>query len=218
MPTKTHPILKNMIPIVDSIAKTFGKNCEVVLYDFSNLQSSVIAVGNGQVTGREVGNPIPEAILKSLKANKTENEISFKSKGKDGKILKSTIVYIKDDVGKPIGCLCINIDISEYIMVKNTLEDLCEINSGEEMPVEPYGGNVNDVLENIVNTTIENYGKPVNFMTKEEKVNMVKMLDAKGTFLIRGAIDYVAKILCVSRYTIYNYLDEIRVGDDLSKY
>ncbi|SNX55166.1 PAS domain-containing protein [Thermoanaerobacterium sp. RBIITD] len=218
MPSKTHPILKNMIPVVESIAKTFGKNCEVVLYDFSNLQSSVIAVGNGHITGREVGNPIPEIILKALKSNKTDNEVNFKSKGKDGKILKSTTVYFKDDSGRPIGCLCINIDISEYIMVKNTLQDLCEINDGEELSAEPYSGNVNDVLENIVNTTIENYGKPVNFMSKEEKVNMVKMLDAKGTFLIRGAIDYVAKILCVSRYTIYNYLDEIRVGDDLSKY
>lgn len=218
MPTRVHPLLKNFIPVVDGIAKTFGKNCEVVLYDFSNLQSSAIAVGNGHITGREIGNPIPEAILKSLKANKTDNEVNFKTKGRDGKILKSTILYIKDDAGKPIGCLCINIDISEYIMVKNTLEDLCEISDGEEAPVEPYGGSVNEVLENIVNTTIENYGKPVNFMSKEEKVNMVKMLDAKGTFLIRGAIDYVAKILCVSRYTIYNYLDEIRVGDDLSKY
>lgn len=70
MPTKVHPLLKNFIPVVDGIAKTFGKNCEVVLYDFSNLQSSAIAVGNGHITGREIGNPIPEAILKSLKANK----------------------------------------------------------------------------------------------------------------------------------------------------
>lgn len=218
MPQKIHPILKNIIPVVESIAKTFGKNCEVVLYDFSNLQSSVIAVGNGNITGREVGNPIPESILKALRANKIENEVNFRSKGKDGKILKSTTVYFKDESGKPVGCLCINIDISEFILVKNTLQDFCELNDDEGINIESYGNNVNDVLENIVNTTIENYGKPVNFMSKEEKVNMVKLLDTKGTFLIRGAIDYVAKILCVSRYTIYNYLDEIRVGDDLTKY
>jgi predicted transcriptional regulator YheO len=47
-------------------------------------------------------------------------------------------------------------------------------------------------------------------MSKEEKVQICKQLDAQGAFLIKGAIDYVAAILCVSRYTIYNYLDEIR--------
>ncbi|MDI6605288.1 MAG: PAS domain-containing protein [Thermoanaerobacteraceae bacterium] len=216
MPQKTHPVLRGIVPIVKGIAKTFGRNCEVILYDFSNFQNSVLDVENGNITGKEKGSPIPEAILKALKANNTQSEINFKSKSKDGKILKSSIIYIYDEEGKAIGCLCINIDISEYIMVKNTLQELCDINDSEqEIAVESYGGNVNDVLENIVNNTIENYGKPVNFMTKEEKVNMVKLLDAKGTFLIRGAIDYVAKMLCVSRYTIYNYLDEIRVGGSL---
>ncbi|QSZ26840.1 PAS domain-containing protein [Aceticella autotrophica] len=216
MPQKIHPVLRGIVPIVKGIAKTFGRNCEVILYDFSNFQNSVLDVENGNITGKEKGSPIPEAILKALKANNTQSEVNFKSKSKDGKILKSSIIYIYDEEGKAIGCLCINIDISEYIMVKNTLQELCDINDSEqEIAVESYGGNVNDVLENIVNNTIENYGKPVNFMTKEEKVNMVKLLDAKGTFLIRGAIDYVAKMLCVSRYTIYNYLDEIRVGGSL---
>ena len=49
------------------------------------------------------------------------------------------------------------------------------------------------------------------YLTKDEKVQIVNKLDRQGAFLIKGAIDYVAKVLCVSRYTIYNYLDEIRV-------
>ena len=50
-------------------------------------------------------------------------------------------------------------------------------------------------------------------MTKDDKVEIVRTLDQKGAFLIKGAIDYVAKVLCVSRYTVYNYLDEVRVGE-----
>ena len=49
-------------------------------------------------------------------------------------------------------------------------------------------------------------------MSKEDKVSIVEALEEKGVFLIKGAVDYVAKVLCVSRYTIYNYLDEIRVN------
>jgi predicted transcriptional regulator YheO len=69
------------------------------------------------------------------------------------------------------------------------------------------------MLSSIVNKTLESVGKPVAFISKEEKVNIVQLLDEKGVFLIKGAIDYVAKVLCVSRYTVYNYLDEIRVND-----
>jgi len=39
---------------------------------------------------------------------------------------------------------------------------------------------------------------------------VVKSLDERGIFLIKGAVENVAKFLDVSRYTIYNYLDEIR--------
>ncbi|MBE3591646.1 MAG: PAS domain-containing protein [Thermoanaerobacter sp.] len=214
----THPILKSMIPVLEGIANTFGKNCEVALHDFSSPQNPIIAIINPHVTGREVGAPLPEAILKVLKSDNIENLINYKNKSNDGKILKSSVIFIKDEDGKPIGCLTINIDISEFIMVKNTLSEFCEVADTTEENRESYAGSVSDVLESIVNTALENYGKPVNFMTKEEKVQIVKMLDAKGTFLIRGAVDYVAKILCVSRYTIYNYLDEIRVGEDFGKY
>ena len=72
---------------------------------------------------------------------------------------------------------------------------------------------INDVLSNIVNRTLDSKGKPVAFMSKEEKVNIVQILEDKGVFLIKGAVDYIAKVLCVSRYTIYNYLDEIRVNN-----
>jgi predicted transcriptional regulator YheO len=75
------------------------------------------------------------------------------------------------------------------------------------------GASINEVLCNLVNSVLEASGKPVAYMTKEDKVDIVKVLDQKGAFLIKGAIDYVAKVLCVSRYTVYNYLDEVRVGE-----
>ena len=78
---------------------------------------------------------------------------------------------------------------------------------------ESYGSTVNEMLSSIVNKTLDSVGKPVAFISKDEKVNIVQLLDDKGVFLIKGAIDYVAKVLCVSRYTVYNYLDEIRVND-----
>lgn len=37
---------------------------------------------------------------------------------------------------------------------------------------------------------------------------MVKTLDAKGAFLIKKSIDRVADYLGISRFTVYNYLNQ----------
>ena len=62
---KVHPIIISLIPIVKTIAQTFGRNCEIVLYDLSGLQHSIIAIENGHVAGRKIGDPITDFSLAS---------------------------------------------------------------------------------------------------------------------------------------------------------
>jgi len=209
-----HPILKAMLPMVEGIAKTFGKNCEVVLHEITDTKRSILAIYNGHVTGRSVGSPMLDVGLKAIrKGNDADNVLNYKNKSSDGKVLKSSTTFVRNERNEIIGCLCINIDISEFVVAKRSLEELIETDTKVELNVGDFAtNNVNDVLMNIVSETLEAYGKPVAYMNKEEKVNIVKQLDDQGAFLIKGAIDYVAKFLCVSRYTIYNYLDEIRVN------
>lgn len=47
-------------------------------------------------------------------------------------------------------------------------------------------------------------------MKKHHKAAVVRELDEAGFFLIRDSVDHVAGRLDVTRYTIYNYLSEIR--------
>lgn len=210
-----HPILKNMVHLVEGIANTFGKSCEVVLHDVRNPDNSIVAIANGHVTNRVVGGPMSEYGLADLrKGDFSNNKVNYLKKTKDGRVLKSTSMYIKDEQGNLIGFLCINYDISELIVIKNIIGDITYIN--DEYNVVSAEGNgtedtINDVLARIVDKVLVSMGKPVAFLGKEEKVHMVQLLELQGVFLVKGAIDYVAKVLCVSRYTIYNYLDEIRV-------
>lgn len=44
-------------------------------------------------------------------------------------------------------------------------------------------------------------------MKKEDNIRTVKIIDEKGGFLIKGAINKVANKLSGSRHTIYNYLE-----------
>ncbi len=51
---------------------------------------------------------------------------------------------------------------------------------------------------------------PVELMKKQHKAAVVRELDEAGYFLIKDAVDFLAAELKVTRYTIYNYLNEIR--------
>ena len=45
--------------------------------------------------------------------------------------------------------------------------------------------------------------------TRQDKQRVVRMLDERGAFLLRGAVDDIADAMGVSRITIYNYLHAI---------
>lgn len=202
--------VKSFIPIAKGISETFGSNCEVIVHDFSQEGNmTIVAAFNGHITGRKVGVPLDKVTFEKINRYKDGEDIyNYTGKG-IGRELKSTTMFIKNNAGNNIGCLCINYDITDLLVFKPQLDELIKINKSE---VEELGviNRVNDVLLELVNTTIKSYNRPVIYLTKEEKVNIVRILEDKGVFMIKGAIDFVAEALQVSRYTIYNYLDEIR--------
>jgi predicted transcriptional regulator YheO len=213
MQKNPHPILNNFIPLVSGLAKTFGENCEVVLHDFTDLKNSIVAIENGHVTNRDINSSMPDlTYIKVKKGEIEENMINYTGKSRDGRVLKSSTFYIRDDNEKVIGCLCINFDLTELVAVKRVLNDIMKIDSDIVITKqeEESENKVNKVLEDLVTDTVNNMGKPIIYMTKEDKVNIVKKLNSQGAFLIKGSVEYLANVLCVSRFTIYNYLDEIK--------
>lgn len=211
MSQSIHPNLKQMIPFVHGVAKTIGKHCEVVLHDFSKLPDSIIAISNGHVTGRAVGSPQTEHSLSVIKHKKNDSDfISYSSKTIDGKLLKSSSFFIRDENGVAIGVFCINIDLTAIVAASMILDDMSALEPTKKEDKAENPAHVMEILNKIVEETVEKAVSPVAYLSKEHKVDIVKKLDEQGAFLIKGAIDYVAEVLCVSRYTIYNYLVEVR--------
>lgn len=197
----------------------FGKKCEVVLHDFTIPQHSIVEIENGHVTGRKIGDPITDFALSIWRKNgygkkKDDKIVNYRTKTKDGKILRSSSVFIRDDQKKIIGCLCINYDLTEYLMFNKIIGEFCNTidldNEKSKEEAETFTNDVDDVLENIIRKAIDEVGKPVSMMQKEDKLMVAKIVDEKGGFLIKGAINQLASEISVSRYTIYNYLDELK--------
>jgi|SRR5690625_631355 len=211
MPNKKNiEILNRYIPIADMIFENFGRHCEVVVHNFENLNSSIqYIVGN--VTGRKTGAPITNVILKYLNkyGDNIKDMLGFTTRTKDGKFLKTSISFIRDDQGTVIGCMGINFDITGFVAVNQFIRDFSETNDLNDIgpELELHENNIEDTFKTIVQMTLNSIGTPPKEMRREEKMLFVKRLEGKGVFLIQGSVDRISNILGVSKQTIYNYLE-----------
>ncbi|HZG73805.1 MAG TPA: helix-turn-helix transcriptional regulator [Chondromyces sp.] len=214
---ETTKILKSYIPIADMIVATFGSNCEVVIHDLRNVQSSLIYI-KGSVTGRELGAPTTEVILKELRTygDNVKDMLGRTSQTRDGKFIKTSTSFIRNQEGKVIGFLGINFDVTAFSMVNQIISEFSVIHDLDQIgrPMnESYAKNIEEVFENLIQNTLLDIHIPIGDMTREDKIFFVKQLDEKGAFLIQGSVERVAEVLGVTKQTIYNYLEETRTDN-----
>jgi len=208
-------MLQSLIPVVKMLAQTFGPDCEVVLHDLSRPQASRILIEHSHVTGRQVGMPIGDLIVRVLRSPRFRDDMlaNYATQTQDGRTLKSSTAIIRDGNGAAIGALCMNIDVSRFASAADALQGLAHIEdpqAPDDVEVEVKDGNVWDVVDRIITQVVDAYGPNVDLLDRNQKVEIVRFLYEKGVFLIKGGVEHVARKLGVSRFTVYNYVDEVR--------
>ncbi|RZV45288.1 MAG: DNA-binding protein [Acidimicrobiales bacterium] len=73
-------------------------------------------------------------------------------------------------------------------------------------------GTLHDALQEMIRSAEREIGSDSASWSREEKQRVVRMLDERGAFLLRGAVDDIAEVMGVSRITIYNYLNAIEAS------
>ena len=202
--------LKN---IAKGVAAQFGANCEVVIHEISpnSAEHSILAIENGHVTGRKVGDGSSQVVLeqigKTIDTETAEDRHSYLTKTPGGKLLKSSTVYIRDEQGKVAALFCINFDVTSLTVASNVLQELAAPQDLQSAP-ERISPNVNDVLDDLIEHSVRLIGKPVELMTKEDKMRAIRFLSERGALLITKSRDKIAKHFGISKYTLYSYLDQ----------
>lgn len=203
--------------IGEFIARQFGEDCEVVLHDLTRpYDSTIVAIWNGHITGREVGGSGTDAGLSILRGTVSpKDEYNYINTTKDGRILRSSSKYFKDKNGNAVGSLCINYDITGLTMGQKALANLlCQEEPQQEKSHsgEIFTSNIDELLETMMQDAVASTGHTVETLGKEDKVAVVRYLDSKGAFLIKKSAERVAEFLGISRFTVYNYLNESQEG------
>ncbi|MFQ9923992.1 MAG: transcriptional regulator [Beduini sp.] len=215
-----HPILEPYAKFVDFLGEALGDNVEIALHDLTTKNKEIVALRNGQISGRDINSGLSSLAVHLLddKQYLTKDYVfNYKTVGADGKLLRAATYFIKDGQNaEPVGMICINVDITDFNYIEDTLKKILGIKDetpaefGRENPIEVLSNSLDETVERYIKEALEEMGFPSYFLPErlkvDEKIKVVKFLQEKGTFKVKGALVFVANKLGVSEPTIYRYL------------
>jgi predicted transcriptional regulator YheO len=198
--------------LAEAVVAMFGRNCEVAIHDLSDLDHSLIFI-SGNVTARSVGAPATDLLIKALRKDPEEIQdlYNYKTTTRDGRSIKSTTIFLRDDSGKIFAAFCINIDTTDFFTATQVLAPFVNMHNAQENTIqETFATSAAETIEVLFQQGLVNMGKQPASMTTREKIQLVKLLEEQGLFQMKGAVNRVAELSGVSKFTIYNYLKIIR--------
>ena len=208
--------LKFLKRLTKMLAEQFGPECEVVLHDLTkDYNHTIVAIENGHITGRKVGDCGSNLGLEVLR-NPSENgdDYNYITHLHNGKLVKSSTIFMRNSKDEVIGSLCVNFDITGLGNLIDKLKNFSGMQ--QSMPAnksqdrEIFAGNVNELLGALIENSVLQIGVKPEIMNRDEKKQFISLLDQKGAFLISKSSERVCEFLGISKFTLYNYLEQVR--------
>lgn len=196
-------LLKQYEPFIEAVVKLFHPFVEAAVHD---LEKGVVLRLYHNISKRKEGERSP---LKELGVDVKDFPAYFTPYYKqnwDGRSLKCTSITMRDEKGKAVGLICLNVDTSFFQEGKNLLEAFLKTEQEAANPVEIYGGECQELAERLIQDYLEKEQLSLRHLTREKKQELVQHLFRKGLFNFKKAAPYVAKKLNLSRASVYNYL------------
>ena len=199
--------------LAHGLAIQFGSSCEIAIHDLKtkDLEKSIVYIENGHVSNRQTGDGPSGIVLETLQSDPStiHDKLSYLTKTEDGRILKSSTFYIRDDDGSISYIFSLNYDITAFTAASTAIQSL--IATKDNLPdltgdsPRQITHNVNELLDLLIEQAVAKVGKPVAMMNKDDKVAVVQYLDHAGAFLITKSGDKVSSYLGISKFTLYSY-------------
>lgn len=190
--------------VAEMIAETFGDQCEVVISDLNHPDSAILSIFNGHVSGRTVGDSLPPQAVERIRQSADGFFINYLDRKGDKEFKTSTLELT---FGNQHLALCINYDCSLFSAMQKYLDQFMDI---QRSAPPARTANVISSAEKAIEDVIASYDKEPRLMTKDDRMKIVSELNAQGVFHFQKSIITAARRLGISRYTIYNYLNELK--------
>ncbi len=202
------PDLDSFIPVADAIALVFQPHAEVVIHDLG--KGSIHHIANG-FSRRRSG----DSSLTELEDIASLDQPVIGPYGKvnwDGRKLKSISAALYDGEGRPVGLLCINVDVSMVEALHAAAGAFLRLADQDARPSVLFENDWREDVNGIVGQFLSERGLSLAALSAAERAELIALLDARGLFAVRNAAPYIAGLLKLSRATLYKTLKIARDG------
>jgi D-arginine utilization repressor len=197
--------LDPFVAVCDALALLLAPHAEVVLHD---LTSHKIHHISNCFSKRQAG----DDSLDELKGLDLESSTigPYAKVNWNGRRLKSVSALLKDKKGKSIGLLCVNHDIEGFADVLDQIAALVALPGSSERVGTIFPSDWREHVNQVLDDFTRARNVTVAGLTGSGLNELIGHLDKEGIFDIRNATPYLARVLGLSRATLYNRLRKTR--------
>lgn len=191
------------------IAVMFGEQCETIVHEMDGQKVKNLAIYNGHIFGRTTGSTLSiygrDTMMdeEDPKVNLDLDYVNQMVITPSGKTMKSSTFHFRgEDYHFALG---INYDISVMSQMSRIMDGLLRTDATLQTSLFGTGNSMEEVFE----SCSEMVKRPFSQMQKADRLTLVSILKEKGFFQMQRSVPYAAERLGVTKYTIYNYLNEL---------
>lgn len=203
---------KTATNLMATLVAQFGSNCQASLYELRE-GSAWIRASAGTVMDIPPGSKLPAALLEKFRdtARSRAGRMQFTGSTPDGRRLSSSLTAISDmTTGEDIGLLKIDFCIEHLISSIDVLQTFCGVEEAPRADERSGDDDIGRIVDTIIGETFTGGDSSSRLSGKEYRLDIVRRLEEKDVFRVKGSVEIVSGRLNVSKYSIYNYLDQVR--------
>jgi predicted transcriptional regulator YheO len=207
-------IIESYKTTMEGLAAYYGEAFEFELHDLADYDHSIIKIENGFHSGRKEGAPITDLALSMLEeirknesvpvsAGKGGPFITYVSKNKYGKPVRSTTIVIFGEKKRAIGLLCINLYLDSPL--SSLLQNFSLVPQSDyvtENFINDSDELIRRALEKVKPEVNADNTVPANQKNKE----IVTILYHQGIFKLKNAVQTISEDLKISKNTVYLHI------------
>jgi predicted transcriptional regulator YheO len=204
--TEDELLLREAERIVTAIGRMFPGLCEVVLHDLRDPEHAIRAIENN-LSGREIGDPATELGIARIQDPDYPSVIqNYPNRFPDGRPAKSTSIGIKNSAGTYVAAVCLNLDVSLFATVAQSLQNLVRTDEQDEPLTEHLRARTVEELRSLVDKFAAARGQTPRSLSAAAKKELVRSLKEEGFLDVKHSVPVLTDLLGVSRATVYNYV------------
>jgi predicted transcriptional regulator YheO len=203
---------------IDALAAYLGDAFELVLHDLNDLDHSVVKIVNGFHSGRKEGAPITDlalAMLERINKDAAEGYITYYSKSKYGKPVKSSTTAIFGERHRVIGLLCINLYLDSPIT--SLLHSFSTEPPGEFVS-ENFITRTDELILRVLERIKTEVQRDISIPASRKNREIIILLYHQGIFKLKDAVKIVSRELRLSKNTVYMHIRALENSEGRAGY